>query len=475
MRILLIQPNSVEEVNREYFSLQYPINLGYIAAALRENGHNVEMVDFNVVSREKLSYFITKYQPELAGVTAMTSSIFNAKDIISEVKRIDKNIITVIGGVHASALPGETMEEIKDLDYLVFGEGEKTIVELVKNIVNKGDLGGVEGVVFRRDGKIIKNKPRDLIENLDTIPFPARDLLSTELYAKQHVSRGFSRREMKIAEIITSRGCPNNCIFCAGHINYGNRLRFRSYENIANEITECIKKYGITHISIEDDTFTINKYLVRKLSHFFNEKSITYNCNARVDTVDYNLLKLMADSGCKKVSFGVESGSPSILKKLKKGITLPQIIKAVKEAKKAGIRYVECDFMIGSHIDETINDVQDSFKLIYKLMPDFIAVSIMCPYPGTEIYKMMVDNDYLYKNPDWSQFSLFGNLRRYKRITNLTPGQMFELQRKILKEYYSSPKYIFSQLIQLGTLSEMKYFWKMGKLFLKEMMFKKPA
>jgi len=471
MKILLIQPRGSEDVVKEYVSLQYPINLGYIAAILRENSHKVKMIDFNVMNQKKCLTFFRKYRSELVGVTAMTNSIHNARNIISEIKKINEKTITVLGGVHASALPIKTMKEIKDLDYLIFGEGERTILDLIEHIIDKKDLSSVNGLVFRKNGKIIKNKPRDLIEKLDTIPYPARDLVPLKLYAKAHVSRGFSRKEMKIIEIMTSRGCPNRCIFCAGHINYGYRVRFRSYENIIGEIKECIEKYAITHISIEDDTFTLNKPLVRKLCNFFKESNLTWSCYSRVDTVNYDLLKLMAESGCKKIAFGIESGNSIILKKIKKGITIPQAIRAIKDAKKAGIRYVECNFILGVHIDETLEDINDTIKLIYQLMPDVLALNIMCPYPGTEIYKMMIDNKYLDKNPDWSQFSLFGNLKRYERLAHLTSKQISLLQRRILKNYYSSPKYIVSQLIQIRTLNEMKYWYRMAMMFLKEIVF----
>jgi len=473
MNILLIQPNSVEEVNKKYLSFQYPINLGYIAAVLEQEGHVVGMVDFNTVPRSELPNFISKYHPDMVGLTAMTSSIYNAGNIISEIKEISSKIITVLGGVHASALPEQTMKELEKLDYLIFGEGEKTISELIRVITNRGDLKSVKGIVFKKGEEIIKNEPRELIENLDEVPFPARHLIPMELYEKHHVTRGFSRKEVKAIEIMTTRGCPNQCIFCAGHINYGQRVRFRSYENITSEMKECIEKYKTTHFSIEDDTFTLKRDLVVKLCDFFKNNRLTWNCNARVNCVDEDLLKIMARSGCKKVAFGIESGNPIILEKIKKGITVSQAIKAVKSAKKAGIRYIECDFMIGAHVDETVDDVLDSFKLIYKLMPDFLAVSIMCPYPGTEIYKMMLDKQYLHKNPDWSKFSHFGTLDRYKRITNMTPEQMSALQHKILKDYYASPRYIFSQLIQIRTLKEVRYFLRMGVLFLKEFIFKK--
>lgn len=468
MKILLIQPNSTTEAAKDYISLQFPLNLGYIAAVLRKANHEVRLIDFNVMDQTKLKDSISEFNPELVGLTAMTSSIMNAKDIISKIKKMDKEIITILGGVHASALPLETMNETPDLDYLVFGEGELTVADLVNHIINKKDLSNVKGIVYRNGKNVIKNQPRELIEDMDSIPFPARDLIPLNLYATRHVSRGFSRKEKNIIEIMTSRGCPNNCIFCATHINYGLRVRFRTAKNVIREISECIEKYGVNHVSVEDDTFTLNKNTVKELCDFFRKKKITWNCNGRVNTVNYSLLKMMSKSGCKKIAFGVETGNPDMLLKIKKGITIPQVIQAVKDAKKAGIRYVECDFIIGAHPDETLSQVQDSIKLIYKLMPDFLAVSIMCPYPGTELYNIMKERNYLRKNPDWTQFTLFGDLNRYKKLTYLTTKQMVDLQNNILKKYYSSPRYILSQISQIGSLNELKYFLRMGTYFMKE-------
>ncbi len=475
MKILLIQPNSSDEVNKEFVSLQFPINLGYIAAVLIEAKHEVKLIDLNVMEKSVFTNALNLFKPDIVGFTALTPNIYNASKLISEVKKNNPNIKIVLGGIHASALPIQTMEEIKDLDFLVFGEGEKTILELVSAIQKKQNFKNIRGLVYKNKNKIIKNKLREMLENLDTIPMPPRKLISIELYNTHHVSRGFSRKELKILEIMTSRGCPNNCIFCAGHLNYGMKIRFRSFENIVKEIDYNIREYGITHISIEDDTFTINKELVRKVCGYFKKMKLTWNCNTRVNTVDYPLLKLMAESGCKKVAFGVESGNPEMLKKIKKNITVEQVINATRYAKKAGIRYVECDFILGSHPDETVNDIEDTIKLIYKIMPDFLMLSIMCPYPGTEIYTMMLERGYIKKINNWSQFSYFGKLDRYERLTYLTSKQMVEIQKKVLKEYYGSIKYIFSQLKQIRTINEIKYFTKMGFLFLKEFIFKTTA
>lgn len=467
MEVLLIQPGSPEEGSNELGSLQYPFNLGYLASVLRDTGHTVRMLDFNVIDIKRLPSFISEYKPSMVGLTAMAPTIQTAEKIIKQVKSIDSRIATALGGVFASAMPIETMKNIMELDYLIFGEGELTIVNLANRIAQKKSMRGVKGVVYRSGKKILMNQPQDLIKDLDSIPFPARDLLPLELYAKRHVVRGVSRRDMNVIEMFTSRGCPNQCIFCASNVVYRRTLRYRSYENIIGEIEECIKKYKANHITFMDDTFTINKALVRKICGFFKEKKMTWDCNARVDCVNYELLKQMALSGCIRISFGVESGSNEILKKVRKNITVEQVVNAVRSAKQSGIRYVECCFMVGSHVDETPEDVKATERLIRKLNPDILALSIMCPFPGTEIYDMMIERGYLDRNPDWSQFTLYGNLNRYKRITYMDSEQMARLQNKIVKRFYTSPRYIFSQLAQIRTLKEFKYYMRMGKTFFK--------
>ncbi|MDD5053847.1 MAG: radical SAM protein [Candidatus Nanoarchaeia archaeon] len=473
MKILLIQPEATKAVNKEFLSLQYPINLGYIASSLIKANNEVKMIDLNVMPKKELLKIIKKFKPQIAGLTSMTSSIYNAGETIDIIKDKNKKIITVLGGCHASALPFETMKEIKNLDFLVHGEGEETVVELVDFIKKGKKMHNIPGIAFREKNGIIINKKRELIKDLDSIPFPNRDLIDMELYSKHHVTRGFSRKNNKIIEILTSRGCPNKCIFCAGHVNYKGTLRFRSFENIKKEIEENIEKFNINHISIEDDTFTINRPLVIKLCEFFKEKKLSWNCNSRVNTVNLKLLKMMAESGCKKISFGVESGSPKILKKIKKNIRIKDVKNAVKNAKKAGIRFVECTFMIGSHPDEKIEDVEKSIKLMHELMPDFLAFSILCPFPGTEIYDILIKSKLLPKNPDWSQFSLFGNLKRYEKLNYMTSDEMIKLQSSVLKNYYKSPKYVWNQIKKIKSFDEVKYFLSMAKSYLKELVFAK--
>jgi len=475
LNVLLIQPPLAESVDKEYLSVQIPLNLLYIASSLEKEGVNVKIVDFSVERfiKDKLLNLLSNFRPDIVGFTSMTPSIYSVREISKITKDFDKEILTMLGGIHISALPKRTLLELQDIDVGILGEGEITVKEICELKNSNKPIKNVKGTICHVGKKIKVNKPRELIKDLDDIPFPARHLLKMDNYAKSHVSRGFSRKYIKIAEIMTSRGCPNRCIFCASRINYGLSLRFRSYENIVNEIEHLIKKYHINHVSIEDDTFTINRKLLSRLCGYLRKRKLTWNCNGRVNTVDFELLKLMKKSGCKKICFGVEAGSPKILKLIKKNITLKQVRNAFKWARKAGIRYVECTFILGSHPDETMADINKTKKLIFELMPDFIAVSIITPFPGTEVYHIMNSRGLLEKDSDWSKFTFINNTPSFKRLTYLSSEALIKKQREILKKYYSSPRYMLSQLIKIRSIGEILYFFNLVVSFIGEFILKK--
>jgi len=473
--ILLILPPMSRTVDKDYVSTQMPVNLAYIASSLEKAGANVKIIDFTVesFSEQKLISLLQQFNPAIVGFTSMTSSIYMVTDLAKIVKTYNKDILTLLGGVHISAMPQQTLEENPYIDVGVIGEGEETAIEIYNLKKTGKSIEGIKGTAYREEKKIIVTPRRELIKDLNSIPFPARHLLDLEKYQKSHVSRGFSRKHLRIMEIITSRGCPNSCIFCAGHINYGCSLRFRSYKNITDEVDYLIDKYNINHISIEDDTFTINKTLLKNLCDYFRRKKLTWNCNARVNTIDLEILKLMKQSGCKKISFGVESGSPRILKLIKKNISLDQVRNAFKSAKKEGIRYIEGTFMLGSHPDEKLEDIEMTKKLIFELMPDFISLSLICPFPGTEVYNIMKKNNLLDKDLDWSKFTFINNKPPFMKLNHLTAEQLIKIQKNTLKKYYSSPKYILGQVTKIRTLGELLYFINLGFSFVFDFLFKK--
>lgn len=465
--VLLINPQATEIIDKEYISTELPNNLLCIASVLEQEGAEVKLIDFCVkkFKKEEFIYFLKRFCPNIIGFTSMTPSIDSVKQIARIIKgEYDKKALVILGGAHVTAIPERTLRDIPEIDIGVIGEGEETTREIYSLHIQNKPFKNVNGIAYRNENRINVNPKRELIMNLDAIPFPARHLVNIEDYKKSHVDRGISRKQARVMEIMTSRGCPNRCIFCAGHINYGCKVRFRSFDNIISEIEFLIKRYKINHLYIEDDTFTLNRELVKKLCSYFKKKRLSWNCNSRVDTVDFKTIKMMKDSGCLKISFGVESGSQRILKLIKKNISLKQIKEAFKNANKAGIRYVEGTFMLGSHPDERKEDIDITLKLIRELMPDFVSLSVMSPYPGTEVYNIMINEKLLSGDERWSDFVFIDKLP-YKKLNHFSSSQLLKIQENFLKRYYSSPKYIIKQIIKIRRFGELIYFMNLGFAF----------
>lgn len=464
-KIILINPP--RQGKRPYFlSLQMPLNIAYIAAYLRERGFEVEIWDFEVEEfcRDIFIERLKVKKPKIAGFTCFTPTVLSAHYLAGLVKKTNSEVITVLGGVHASAVPYRTMEEFENFDYLVIGEGEETFFEFCRDIRDNKHTSNIKGLLSRENNYF---EPRPLIEDIDKIPPPARDLLKFELY-KGAAHKGFSRSCLNIIEIFTARGCPYECIFCASCVTLGRKVRFRSIDNICREISDCIEKYNTKHVTFLDDTFTLDAKRVRQLCAYLKKNKLTWNCTGtRVNTVDKELLSEMAESGCIGLAFGVESGSQEILDLIKKKIDLPQVKNAFKWAREAGIRSIEADFMIGAHPDETENDLNLTRKLIKDLSPDILSVAYIVPYPGTEANEIMKARGFLPKAENWNDFVLFGQGFPSWRTENYSSQDLFKLQRKILREYYFTPAYIMGRLKKIKTLREFFYWGRAACEFLK--------
>lgn len=464
--VILIQPPIPKGLQKKYISVQIPINLGYIASSLISEGARVTIKDF-VIEQYNTDTFLKelhKKKPVLIGFTSVTSSLPFVNFISKHIKIFNPEIITVLGGIHASALPLETLSELKYIDFIVVGEGEITIRELYRAILGNQNYCSVKGIVFRDmvKGELHMTSKRELISDLNTIDFPAFELFEIEKYYKTHVSRGFSRKDFRIMELLTSRGCSQNCIFCAGHINYGKTFRFRSISNIIKEIEVNNSARKIEHISIEDDTFTLNKNLVIELGKYLKSQNITWNCNSRIDSVNQDIALNMVQNNCRKISFGIESGSERILKLSKKNITMPQIIDTFRIFRKAGMRYIEGNFMLGSHPDEKIEDIKMTEKLIFILRPDFITLTIMCPFPGTEIYKIMKEENLLPQYKNWFNFNLITKKLPYKKLSHLSAEELLYWRNYLLKKYYTS-SYILRQITNSRNIKELRYLLNLAK------------
>jgi anaerobic magnesium-protoporphyrin IX monomethyl ester cyclase len=468
--IILIRPPR-NSSDRAYVSLQVPLNLGYLAAYLIKFGFQAQVWDFEVQVFGK--DFIQKmkelkFPPGLFGITALTPTLNNAHRIAAGLKENFPAVPIVLGGPHASVFPEETLREFPNFDIVVIGEGEEALKEVCLRVVAGKTLEGVRGIAYRDNSKIARGKDREPIDDLDSIPFPARELFNNKLYRGHHVSRGFSRRFLNIAEIITSRGCVYNCIFCGG---FRRKLSFRSLPNVLAEIEECKNTYQARHFSILDEVFTFDKKRVVEFCEGVKKiGGITWDCYSRVDHASQELLGLMAESGCQKVSFGVESGSQRILDRIGKGITVQQVKNVSQMARKAGLRYLETSFLIGGHPDENKDDIALTYALIKDIRPDILVLSVAVPYPGTGLYAMLTGEGYIKKGTGWDDFN-YSSDNLCWRTRYFDSKQLIKIRNSMLNKFYLRFYFIFKKIFTAKSLNELIYWKDMGIGFLRNITF----
>jgi len=446
-----------------FLSYQQPINLAYLAAAVAKAGFEAQIWDYGIdeFTENEFVNRIKVFGPKVIGFHCKTFNIMQGHYLAGIVKKYFPEIMTVVGGPHSSALPEKTLNEFPDFDALVIGEGEATIVNLCENVSKRSSLDDVKGLIFRKGGNLVRTPPRELIEDLDTLQYPARDLLSVNVRNRYHTTKGISNLNHNVTEIFTSRGCAGKCTFCAVNVAYGNRVRFRSVDNVLGEVEECLHKFNYNHIIFQDDTLTLRQGRVHELLKGFRKIGLkSWSCDSRVNTVSKELLRDMALSGCKKISFGIESGSEKILRLIKKNITVEQVKNAVSWAKSAGIHLVECPFIIGSHPDETYEDIKLTWKLIREIKPDILAVSTIVPYPGTELYTLMKDGGYL-TTENWEDFQGIGTKFKW-RTKYFSSEDLVKLQQKTINQYYLSLGHIVQLFRKFRSIHDLHYWIRGG-------------
>ena len=444
-----------------------PLNLAYIASYLIGKKNNVRIVDYQIepFAEEKLLTVIKEFNPEVVGFSCTSPTVKNGSKICSIIKNYDKNITSVVGGPHVSGLPVRTMEEFPAFDFGVFGEGEITFYELCSRLHDKTDPRHVKGIVYRENGNIVQTAERELIDDIDILPFPARHLIDYDSVQAGQSVRGFSNK-LYATEIFTSRGCPYACSFCAIQTTFGRSVRFRNLDCVEEEIREFQKRYNFNHLIIADDTFSLDPKRAEKLCEIIGRSGFrSWNCDTRVNTVNKELLKAMKDSGCIKVAYGVESGSPRIIDCIGKKITNEQVTNAVRWAKEAGIKHIEGNFMIGADPSETAEELDMTRKLIMNLPWTIVSVTVIAPYPGTPVYKKMKDNNQIFSE-EWENFVTFGKIPTW-RTDNFSAEDLVRLQKKIAADFYLNSRYIWRQLKTIKSLAEFKYYLTSGISYLK--------
>ena len=461
MNVLLIRPKMIN-TGLEFVSSQVPLNLCSLAAAVRDEVDEIRILDLEVERHTSGDYQrrLVDFEPDIIGITVMTPTVPRAGRLAILSKEILPDALVVAGGPHVSALPELTLEQYPAIDLCVCGEGETAFKKIVKKHHSR-DFSDIPGVVFKDNSGAIHGNERCLTnEDIDSLPFAARDLLHFNKYRGQSY-RGFSRDFLNIAEVATSRGCAGKCLFCAINVTHGRKVRFRSAESVAAELEGLRKTYGINHVVFIDDTFTLNSKRLYKIMSSLRELNITWNCTTRVDAVSDELLGDMVDFGCKGIAFGVESGSSRILDLIEKGVTTEQVKAAFRAAHKAGVEHIEADFMLGSHPSERLEDIEETRKLINLLHPTILFLSVAVPYPGTPLWKIMKEENLIKTNASWEDFLMYGGGDSWK-TWYFTVGELRFLQRKILREFYLSAGHIKQILGRISSFRQLLYYLRSG-------------
>ena len=447
MKVLLVKPISDMHV------VLPPIGLGYLASYCQREVPGIDMRILDChreqYAEERFERYVREFAPDVIGFTAFTMEIESALRLAFVAKQAVNKVITVVGGPHASAVPKSVLLNMS-VDYVFTGEAEKGFSYFLKNF-SSSDRLNAPGLGYRKGKDIVLNDP-ELIDDLDSTPFPDYKKMQFEKYPKMYFMKRFPA-----APIMSSRGCPFNCTFCAGHRVSGRKWRSRSVECILEEIEYLHKEYGIKEIDFWDDNFTLSK---ARVEHFCRSlralcKDYIWWCpnGVHLNTLDKELLTKMKESGCYAIAFGIESGSERIQKDMKKNLSFERLKEMVEFSYKIGLR-TQGFFIIG-YPTENEGDILKTIKLSLSLPFLRASFCMFQPIVGSASYQYLVENntvsgkDAFLASCDYSKVSV---PIKYIKDTS----KIKQLQKKAILSFYLRPKIFFRLLFENVSLSQIK-------------------
>lgn len=488
MKVILIQPPFTIFRN-EGKKCHPPLGLAYLAAAIMD-GHDVVVLDSlaeGYANEEAVSGSLLRYglsfedikkkvgalKPDVVAVSCLFSAQSeNVHTICKTVKEIDKGIITIVGGAHPSAVPEEVLKDI-NVDFVVIGEGEIVLKRLLESIENKKDFREVEGIGFRYAGSVIVNQRKEYLQNLDDLPFPYWDIFPIHRYSAINNPHGSPAKRVPFAPMITSRGCPFECIFCSIHNLWGRNYRMRSSENVLAEIGYLNSKFGVKEILFEDDNLTLDGERANRIFQGIIDRKLdilwSVPNGVAAQTLDNEILELMKRSGCYSISLGIESGDEYILKNIvKKPIALSGIKTVIRKAKKLGLE-TTAFFVVGLP-GETGAHLKSTFSFARSLACDNTNFFFATPLPGTRLLQLCKEKglvngrlDYSRLKSDYPSFAnesfsipeLYALVNREKLITymRILLTDPFRFIGKVFAAIKKNPRFF----AKLKTLAETKY------------------
>ena len=437
MKIILVNP---------YFKSHIiipPLGLAYLASYLRHKDSEIDisLIDClrDGISNSRLTEIISRENPDLLGFTVYSLFYENVKDVIRKIREKNGAVRIIIGGPHVSALPVFSLEDA-GADFSAFGEGEETLAELADTLMaGENVFSAIKGLCYHdSDGRIMQNPPRAEPADINSIPWPDWQLIRPDKYPPAPHGAIFKR--FPIAPVITTRGCPFTCTFCATRLTWGNRIRYRSENDVVNEIEYLVKTHGVREIHFEDDNLTLSREHVTAICKEIirRELDIVWACpnGVRIDTLDEELLNLMKNSGCYLLAFGIESGSQDTLDKMNKNLDKNKVYEVLRKTKEAGIE--TWGFFILGFPDESREDIMQTIAFAKKLPLDRAQFCNFAPLPGTALFNSWLKQRGIKELSQvrWDSFSFYG---RNIFSNKLSPESLGGLQNRAFISFYFRP------------------------------------
>jgi len=469
VKILLFNPPASD--NRKYIregrcnqeqgvwtTLWPPISLATAASMVEEQGHDPRVLDCAAqeIRWPDLLNGIQKERYPLVVWSTATPSIRSDLALANEIKGIDPHIKTAVFGTHVTALAEACLKETEGLDFIVRNEPEESLAALVQSIENGVPLRDIAGISYKdSDGRVVHNRKRPFIRDLDTLPIPAWHLLDLERYR-------LPLRGDKFLMLSPIRGCPYSCSFCTAQTYYGKKLRKKSVPKVIEEIDHALRNFGINQFFIWADTFTADRNYVSEFCHAIRDKDleIGWTCNSRVDTVDQTLLEAMAEAGCWMISFGIESGNQTVLDQAKKKITVTQCRAAVQMARAAGIK-VAGHFVLGLP-GESEETLKETLRFALTLDIDMAQFYCAVPFPGSPLFEVA-------SGQGWIEGRTFDEFRQDNAVMNfpgLSPATVNDYRKRAFSRFYLRPSR-FLQMLNMVKIRSMGETISGGVQFLK--------
>jgi len=424
-----------------------PLGIGYLAAVLEKNQYEVDVIDCQALqlSYEEFKSELSKRQPNIVGITSTTLTYKSGLQIAKKAKEVCPNCLTAMGGSHVTFWDDKALQECPELDVIVRKEGEYTLLELVQKVEAGESFGDVLGITYRKDGKIVRNPDRPYIEDLDSLPFPARHLWPTERL----------REYEDILYLAASRGCIFWCEFCATVRMHGRKFRMRSPKNIVDELEFLHKTYGVDKFTFCDDAFTADQARIAEFCREITDRKlkIKWNCGTRVDMLTRELLRKMREAGCISVWTGVESGSQEVLDAMHKGITIEQTERVYSWIRELGLKPVP-NVILGFP-GETKESAWKTIKFVEKISPNEVGFyNVATPFPGTPMYDTVKKNGWL----KVTDFDKYDTTTPVFETPWLSMKELREIREQAFHHFYLRPTYFLNNLRKGRFLSLLQVF-----------------